>query len=52
MKNGGKILIVHHGVYSDGVYITVRENKEGHEQNNKLTKSSKYIPFRFRFSLV
>lgn len=28
MKNGDNLLIVHHGVYTDGVYIIVGEDKE------------------------
>lgn len=58
MTNGDKMLIVHHGVYTDGVYITGRISKiiskinKRNKQNNKLTKPSKYIPLRFRSDLV
>lgn len=51
MKNEDKILIVHHGVHKDGVYIKGRIRR-AHKQNNKLTNPSKYIPFRFSFGLV
>lgn len=51
MKNGSKILIVHHGVFTDGIYVN-RGIRRALKQNNKLTKPSKYIPLIFRFGLL